>query len=44
MPGLELSKAVTIGLRELRWNAERRARSDLERAAAPEADGLRKFA
>jgi hypothetical protein len=35
-PGLELSKAVTIALRAPRWNAERRARSGFERAAAPD--------
>src|SRR5580700_7538046 len=35
MPGLELSQEVTTAWREPRWDAERRARSVFERAAAP---------
>ena len=34
-PGLKLSQEVTTAWREPRWDAERRARSVFERAAAP---------
>jgi hypothetical protein len=39
MPGLELSKAVTIALREPRWNAERRAAPSLPSPARGEGQG-----